>query len=199
MLLLANLFWGLSFPLIKSIGMLHGVLLPGVGTWFSACYTVAPRFLLAVLVLVALRPRGFWRVTRGELKQGGVIGLFLAGGMLLQNDGLQFVPASTSAFLTQLYAILIPVWLALRARRSPGWLVWACCALVLAGVAILGRFDWGAMRFLLESLTSRSRRILIEEIILQRIETRTLTAIRDALLPRLLSGEVTVRTAEKHQ
>lgn len=26
--------------------------------------------------------------------------------------------------------------------------------------------DWGAMRFLLESLTSRSRRILIEEIIL---------------------------------
>ena len=147
MLLLANLFWGLSFPLIKSIGMLHGVLLPGVGTWFSACCTVAPRFLLAVLVLVALRPRGFWRVTRGELKQGGVIGLFLAGGMLLQNDGLQFVPASTSAFLTQLYAILIPVWLALRARRSPGWLVWACCALVLAGVAILGRFDWGAMRF----------------------------------------------------
>jgi drug/metabolite transporter (DMT)-like permease len=147
MLLLANLFWGLSFPLIKGIGLLHGVLLPGVGTWFSTFYTVAPRFLLAVVVMIALRPRGFWRVTRGELKQGGVIGLFLAGGMLLQNDGLQFVPASTSAFLTQLYAILIPVWLALRVRRSPGWLVWTCCALVLAGVAILGRFDWNALRF----------------------------------------------------
>jgi drug/metabolite transporter (DMT)-like permease len=155
MLLLANLFWGLSFPIIKALVLLHGVLLPQAGTWFSAIYTVAPRFLLAVIVLVALRPRGFWRMTRGELKQGGVIGLFLAGGMLLQNDGLQFTSASTSAFLTQFYAILIPVWVAVRARRSPGWLVWACCALVLAGVAILGRFDpfdglrtgWSALRF----------------------------------------------------
>lgn len=147
MLVLANLFWGLSFPVIKSIGLLHGVLVPGAGLWFSAVYTIAPRFLLAVLVLAALRPRGCWRVTRGELKQGGIIGLFLAGGMLLQNDGLQFTAASTSAFLTQLYAILIPVWVAVRGRRSPGWLVWTCCALVLAGVAILGRFDWRALRF----------------------------------------------------
>lgn len=141
MLLLANLFWGLSFPLIKSIVLLHGVLLPGTGTWFSTVYTVAPRFLLAVLVMIALRPRGFWRMTRGELKQGAVMGLFLSGGMLLQNDGLQFTAASTSAFLTQLYAIMIPVWLAVRARRNPGWLVWTCCALVLVGVAVLGRFD----------------------------------------------------------
>jgi len=155
MLLLANLFWGLSFPVIKAIVLLHHVLLPAASTWFSTVYTVAPRFLLAGLVLVALRPRGFWRMTRGELKQGGVIGLFLAGGMLLQNDGLQFTAASTSAFLTQLYAILIPVWLALRTRRSPGWRVWIACALVLAGVAILGRFDpfdglrtgWNALRF----------------------------------------------------
>lgn len=141
MLLLANFFWGLSFPTIKALVLLQGTLVPGAGTWFSTVYTVAPRFLFAVLVMIALRPRSFWRVTRAELKQGVTIGGFTGAGMLLQNDGLQFTAASTSAFLTQVYAVMIPVVLAVRARRSPGWLVWSCCVLVLAGVAILGRFD----------------------------------------------------------
>src|SRR5690606_32280937 len=82
-----------------------------------------------------------------ELKQGLALGLFAAAGMLFQSDGLQFTAASTSAFLTQFYAIMIPVYLALRTRRHPGAHVWLCCALVLAGVAILGRFDWQALRF----------------------------------------------------
>lgn len=147
MLLLANFFWGLSFPLIKAIVFLHGKLLPGAGTWFSAVYTVAPRFLLAVLLMVAMRPRECWRATRLEWKQGFILGLFAATGMLLQNDALQFTAASTSAFLTQFYAILIPVWVAIRSRRPPGAQIWICCALVLAGVAILGEFDWQELRF----------------------------------------------------
>ncbi|MEO5958363.1 MAG: DMT family transporter, partial [Opitutaceae bacterium] len=146
MLLVANFFWGLSFPVIKAVGLLHERLLPEAGLWFSTVMMVAPRFALAVAILALLRPRVL-RATRGEWKQGTIIGLFAAGGMLLQNDGLQFTAASTSAFLTQLYAISIPVWLAWRQRKNPGLLVWTCCALVLAGVAILGKFDWSAMRF----------------------------------------------------
>lgn len=147
MLLLANLFWGLSFPVIKAVVLLHAKLMPAAGTWFSAIYTVAPRFVLAVIILLLLRPREAWRATALEWKQGVLIALFSAAGMLLQNDGLQFTAASTSAFLTQLYAILIPIWVAWRLRRNPGMLIWVCCALVLAGVAILGRFDWHEMRF----------------------------------------------------
>jgi drug/metabolite transporter (DMT)-like permease len=142
MLVVANFFWGLSFPVIKSIQLLHARLVPAAGPWFSTFYTVAPRFLLATLVLAVWQGRAGWRATAGELRQGVVIGLFAALGMTFQNDGLQFTAASTSAFLTQFYAIMIPVWLAVRTRRNPGWVVWVCCALVLAGVAILGRFDW---------------------------------------------------------
>ena len=133
MLLVANFFWGLSFPVIKAVMLLHGVLIPQAGSWFSAIYTVAPRFVLASAVLMALRPFDFWKVTRGEVKQGVIIGLFSSVGMLLQNDALQFTSASTSAFLTQFYAILIPIYVAVRLRRHPGWTVWVCCALVLAG------------------------------------------------------------------
>jgi drug/metabolite transporter (DMT)-like permease len=147
MLLLANFFWGISFPLIKAITLLHAQLLPQAGTWFSAIYTVAPRFLLAVAVMVALRPRDAWRANGREWHQGVLLGLFAAAGMLLQNDALQFTAASTSAFLTQFYAVLIPVWVAVRLRHNPGARIWVCCGLVLVGVAILGRFDWQELRF----------------------------------------------------
>jgi drug/metabolite transporter (DMT)-like permease len=147
MLVVATLYWGLSFPVIKALGLLQARLEPGIGNWFSTALVLAPRFVLAGVILVLMQGRGFWRISAGEWKQGVVIGLFAAAGMLFQNDGLQFTSASTSAFLTQLYAILIPVWLALRARRHPGVRVWICCALVLAGVAILGEFDWRQMRF----------------------------------------------------
>ncbi len=147
MLLLATLFWGLSFPLIKAIALLHAQMFPHAGTWFLAIYAIAPRFVLAIVLLIAWRPIGFWRMTRLEWKQGVVIGLFATGGMLLQNDALQFTEASTSAFLSQFYAILIPVWIGWRTRRNPGARVWVCCALVLAGVWILGRFDWQKMHF----------------------------------------------------
>lgn len=146
MLLVANFFWGLSFPVIKAVLLLHERMFGVAASWFSSFYTVAPRFVLATLVLLPWFLRSGGRVTRAECRQGFALGLFAAAGMLLQNDGLQFTHASTSAFLTQFYAILIPLWVAWRTRRSPGARVWTCCVLVLAGVAILGRFDWQELR-----------------------------------------------------
>lgn len=142
MLLVANFFWGLSFPLIKAIVLVQQALVPSAGTWFLTTNVIAPRFIFASLLLLLWRPHEVWRVTRLEFKQGIALGVFASAGMLFQNDGLQFTAASTSAFLTQLYAILIPIYVGLRARRVPGGNVWLSCGLVLAGVAILGRFDW---------------------------------------------------------
>ena len=145
-LLLANLFWGLSFPLIKAIIFAHEQVLPAGGHWFVTAMTVAPRFLLATALLAFLTRRELARLTRGEIRQGLLLGLSAALGMYLQNDGLHFTNASTSAFLTQFYAIMIPVGVALRSRRVPGAAVGVACALVLAGVAVLGRFDFQTLR-----------------------------------------------------
>jgi drug/metabolite transporter (DMT)-like permease len=146
MLVLATLYWGVSFPVIKSLSLLNHALVPAAGTWFLAAAATSPRFLVAAAIMVALRGRGV-RATRAELRQGLGIGLFASAGTLLQTDGLQFTEASTSAFLTQFSAILIPIWIALRSRRNPGWVVWAGCVLVLAGVAILGHFEWRTLHF----------------------------------------------------
>jgi drug/metabolite transporter (DMT)-like permease len=145
MLVFTTFLWGASFPLVKAIALAHQAALPASGTWFITAYTVAPRFLLgsAVLFLV-LWPR-LRTFTRLELKQGALLGLALGAGMLFQNDGLQFTSASTSAFLTQIYSVMIPLWIAWRLRRRPPGVVLLCCALVLPGVAVLGRFDFRAM------------------------------------------------------
>ena len=145
-LLFANLFWGLSFPLIKAVAFTHGQLLPGSGNWFITALSLAPRFVLAAGMMLVIA-RAQWRdLSRRELRQGLLLGVSNALGMVLQVDGLQFTSASVSAFLTQFSAIMIPVVVALRVRRSPPALVWLCAGLVLAGVAILGRFDFRALR-----------------------------------------------------
>lgn len=146
MLLVANLFWGLSFPLVKAIALTHQRLIPESSTWFVTAWTLAPRFAIAALVLVMWQGKSLSGITRQEWRQGVALGLFAGAGMLFQTDGLQFTAASTSAFLTQFYAITIPVYLALRVRRAPPWTVWLSSAMVVAGVAILGRFDFRAMQ-----------------------------------------------------
>ena len=147
MLLIANVFWGLSFPLIKAIAFAHQQLLPASGSWLITTWTIAPRFILAAAILAVWQRGALLRLTRSEIRQGTGLALFAAAGMLFQNDGLQFTSASTSAFLTQVYAIMIPIWVAVRTRRLPPAVVWVSCTLVLAGVAVLGRFDWQALRF----------------------------------------------------
>jgi len=146
MLIVANAFWGLSFPLNKAIVFMHERLLGGGGGWFVTAQTVWPRFVLAALAMGALNVRTLRTTTRAEWRQGAVLGLFSVVGLFFQIDGLRFTAASTSAFLTQFYAILIPVWLALRQRRNPGGLVWLSVALVLAGAAVLARLDWRSLR-----------------------------------------------------
>ncbi len=146
MLALASLYWGLSFPIIKALTLLNRSLVPDAGSWFVSSAAMAPRFVLAAAILLLLRRRGDAPLTRSELRQGAGMGAFACVGTLLQTDGLQYTEGSTSAFLTQFSAIFVPAWIALRHRRNPGIVVWACCALVLVGGAILGHFDWRTLR-----------------------------------------------------
>jgi drug/metabolite transporter (DMT)-like permease len=158
MLVLANVFWGLSFPLIKAIAFEHQRLLPGSSSWFVTACLLAPRFVLGAAILLLLQRGALRNLRRLEVRQGVGLALFAVVGMVFQNDGLQYTSASTSAFLTQIYAILIPLWLA-----------WFSCALVFAGVAVLARFDWrdlhlgrGEIETLVSSLFFMGQILLLE-------------------------------------
>ena len=57
--------------------------------------------------------------------------------MVLQADALAYTAASTSAFLTQAYCIILPLWACLRLRKRPATRVIISTLLVLIGGAIL--------------------------------------------------------------
>lgn len=131
--------WGLSFPVIKALGLLLSARAPGISTWFASAATVVVRFGSGALVLAAL---GWSTPSRRELVQGAALGVFSAIGMLLQMDALNFSPASTSAFLTQGYIVILPLVAALGARALPPLKTVACVLVSAIGLGILSGFDW---------------------------------------------------------
>jgi drug/metabolite transporter (DMT)-like permease len=96
---------------------------------------LAIRFLFAALVLgVAARRR-----TRSEglVRHGVLAGLVLGGGYVFQTIGLQYTTPATSAFLTYVLVLFVPIltFLVLRRRPHPATLVGIPLALV--GLALL--------------------------------------------------------------
>lgn len=139
--------WGVSFPLGKALEITQRAALPpGTSSWFLAASSLTLRFGLGALVLLAWcwGSRRAW--TREECAQGAGVGFFGGAGILFQMDGLARTDASTSAFLTAAYCVVLPLLVALRDRRAPGWRALGCCLLAAAGTAVLSRWDWQAMR-----------------------------------------------------
>lgn len=146
MLLVCTSFWALSFPVMKTLGLTQQRILPGAGNWFLSSLCVLFRFLSAGLLLALVSPASLKSVSRRELEQGLWLAFFAASGICLQMDGLAYVSASTSAFLTQLYCVLIPLWVAVSQLRFPSVKILFCSALVLAGMALLVNLNLFALR-----------------------------------------------------
>jgi len=141
MLVLATVCWSVSFPLMRALQLEQAHRLPDCSSWFFSSCGVAYRFGLAGILLGLWNAwRGRWP-TRREWEQGLVLGIWGSAGMVFQMDGLAYTTASISAFLTQGYVILLPLWTALRRRRWPEPRILLAACVVMLGVGILSRFD----------------------------------------------------------
>lgn len=116
--------------------------MPGETSFFFASLAVSVRFGVAALVVAALSWRILGSLTRLEWSQGLGLAFFGGCGIVLQMDGLAHTSASTAAFLTQFYCLLIPIWAAWRLRIVPRFAVILSLLLVLAGVAVLAGISW---------------------------------------------------------
>lgn len=141
LLAMATLFWGLSFPVMKSIGALQSQLLPEASTWFTTSLIVIARFAISALIIGVVAARTLPRLTKLEIYQGAGLGFFGGLGLIFQMDGLNYTSASTSAFLTQAYCFIIPIIVALRERHPPALRVILCTIIMVGGIGILTQLD----------------------------------------------------------
>ncbi len=137
LLVAATVLWGLSFPLMRGLELAQHLAAPGVSTPTLACADMAARFLMATLFLLPFYGRDFFTATGREWSQAGGLAFFAGAGLYLQMIGLAWTDASVSAFLTQLYTLLVPLLVACRDRRWPTLRTVAACLLVLLGAALL--------------------------------------------------------------
>ena len=135
--------WGLSFPMIKVLHLRHS----GIDdTWLLTSWTLATRCLLTALLLALMRPSALRGITSHEWRQSLGLVFFGGVGLMFQADGLANTEASTSAFLTQFYCVLLPLWTCLRLRQWPASKIAFCTLLVLIGMGILSKLTWSSMR-----------------------------------------------------
>lgn len=144
--------WAFSFPIMKSLEQVGRLELPNAASVFFASLCVALRFSAAAIAMAAFCGRSLRGLTRLEVSQGAGLGIFGGMGLVLQMDGMAYTLASTSAFLTQAYCVLIPIWVCLRHVRWPAPQVAGACLLALVGAGILaglgtekfqfGRGEW---------------------------------------------------------
>jgi drug/metabolite transporter (DMT)-like permease len=138
----ATFVWGVSFPLIRMLHLQQGESNP----WFLNGSLLFLRCLLAGVVLGLLRPAAFRGITRLEWRQALLLSFWGGLGLLFQAYGLADTNASTSAFLTQFYCVLLPLWACLRGRCWPTLRIVIATVLVVLGIGILSGLSLGNLQ-----------------------------------------------------
>lgn len=135
LLILACALWGISFPVIKALDLEQSARVGDLSKPFLAAWLQMARFGLAAAIMAPFMIR--MRPTRGELAQAAWLALWGGLGMALQAWGLGKTEASTSAFLTQAYCVILPLIECIRRRRAPGPRTGIATLLVILGGAVL--------------------------------------------------------------
>jgi drug/metabolite transporter (DMT)-like permease len=107
LLVFITMIWGSTFLVVKYV-----VRLSGPFTYLAFAYGIG------ALTLALIFHRRLARITRAELRNGLIIGLFLFAGYGLQTTGLQFTTVSKAGFITGLNVPLIPVFMFLLLRHK---------------------------------------------------------------------------------
>jgi drug/metabolite transporter (DMT)-like permease len=107
-LLSITLIWGSTFVITK--GMLHHV---------SPFLYTGLRFTGAAILLGFFAWRSVATASRSSIVNGGILGLLLFVGFILQTIGLQYTSASKSAFITGMLVVLTPICQIVIERRPP--------------------------------------------------------------------------------
>jgi len=100
------------------------------------------RFVVAVLVMILLRPQCLKLINKDLLTRGSLAGLFLGAGYILQTLGLARTGAAITGFITGLYIVFTPLFASLILKARITKLTWICVGIATVGLALLSLQGW---------------------------------------------------------
>lgn len=111
---------------------------------------LSTRFTIAVIVLLAIRPRALRGVSAQTWRRGLLIGCALGVGYYLQTQGQALGTQPTiAAFITGLFVVATPLLAAVLCKNRIGGITWLAIASATVGLAALtlrsGRVDTGSL------------------------------------------------------
>lgn len=130
-LLLVSAAWGLAFVVMK----------PAIERQ-SVNNFLFTRFLMAVLVMVLIRPQVLKLLTKDLLLRGLAAGVFLGGGYIFQTIGLANTGAAITGFVTGLYVVLTPLFAGIIFKERVSKNTWIYVFMATVGLALLSLKGW---------------------------------------------------------
>jgi len=125
-LLIATALWGSSFAItqvvVTQMDLVSGMLF---------------RSLIAVMILLLLKPKAIFELNPIDRKHSIFIGFFLGSGYLLQSWGLQYTTATASGFIAGMFVVFTPLVGALLFRERIRGLTWAAILVAVFGLAVM--------------------------------------------------------------
>jgi drug/metabolite transporter (DMT)-like permease len=95
------------------------------------------RFTLAVVVMIAIKPRVLQQLNRELLVRAGSAGIFLSLGYIFQTLGLARTGAAITGFVTGLYVVFTPLLASFFLKERLTKVIWGCVALATVGLGLL--------------------------------------------------------------
>lgn len=150
MLVIACAFWGMGFSWAKNVGAcLNTSAGLATGAALGPILGLAIRFSIAAALWLGLAPGSRRGWTFGTVWRGGVLGFFLAVGVIVQHLGLDRASEATTAFLTSLTIVIVPLMMAILGRQWPTAPLAMAVGVALVGIWLLtgaaagfGRGEW---------------------------------------------------------
>jgi drug/metabolite transporter (DMT)-like permease len=101
------------------------------------------RFVLAVIVMILIRPQCIKYFNKDLLIRASAAGLFLGGGYILQTLGLKSTEsAALTGFITGLYVVFTPLIAAVILKARITLFTWLCVGIATLGLGLLSLEGW---------------------------------------------------------